>query len=303
MTFLFLIGNIIFSSLFALCIKWVQNRQREDIVTVGMLNYVVCAIAIAPEFLTSGSFDMNAAIAGGTLGGAYFIAFFFVVFAIKRIGASASTVISVLSIVLPILAGIYIWQESPRPLQIAGIVFALLSLSLISGSTQAREKEADRKSTIIDKPSIPENEKPWFTPLVLVTFFLLCGISRLAQEAFKHVCDPSVHRPTFLFVAFVVASIPSLIILLYRRRAISRGDWTMGIGLGLANILQTHFILKSLEYYDGFIVFPVSSAGGLMFTTLVAIVFLHERLTRKTCCGVALAVVALCLLHWLPGSH
>ena len=68
--------------------------------------------------------------------------------------------------------------------------------------------------------------------------------------------------------------------------------------LGTANMLQSHFILKALKEFEGYIVFPVVSAGGLIFTTLVATWFLGERLTNRTYVGISLATIALLLLNW-----
>ena len=165
---IFLAANILFASLFGLCIKWVENREREDIVTVGMINYIVAAvlsayeIAVLPrEYLTS-----SAVSTGATMGISYFIAFFFCVYAIKWIGVANSTVISILSICVPILAGVLIWLEKPNALQWMGIGLALLSLGLIGG-----KGDATKKGTIPDTP--------WFAPWIVIGFFVLCGLSCL----------------------------------------------------------------------------------------------------------------------------
>ena len=196
-----------------------------------------------------------------------------------------STVISILSICVPILAGVLIWHEDPSWIQWVGIGLALVSLSLIG-------KKGDK----VNKGTVPE--KPWFTPWVIAGFFVLCGLSRFAQEAFKHMCE-APERPVYLTAAFGIAAIPSVAVLLIRRKKISLSEWLIGAGLGLANILQTHFILKSLNLFDGFIVFPVTSAGGLMFVTLVATRFMGEQLGKLTYIGIAIACIALFLLNWI----
>ena len=48
---LFLLFNVVFASAFTLIIKLVQVRKREDVITVGAINYIVAAVWIAPEFL------------------------------------------------------------------------------------------------------------------------------------------------------------------------------------------------------------------------------------------------------------
>ncbi len=55
------------------------------------------------------------------------------------------------------------------------------------------------------------NSNAWIGPVVLFVFFLLCRLSRLAQEAFKHVSDAE-QRPVFVLAGFTVAAIPSLML-------------------------------------------------------------------------------------------
>lgn len=285
-----LILNILFASTFMLSIKWVQVRQREDVVCVGAINYIVAALWVLPEFLRSAndldvdSSSLVAAITTGvTMGSCYFVAYFFVIYTIKKVGAASSSVVGVLSILVPILCGIAIWNEKPNGLQLVGVLFAFVSLLLIGWK----------------KGSAKDEKRRWFTPFILMCFFVLAGLSRLSQEAFKHVSEPD-YRPTFLFAAFLVAAIPSLAILIYRRKWPSWRELGLGFAMGASNILQSHFILKALQSFDGFVVFPVTSAGALVLTTVVANQVLGEKLNRRTVAGIAIAVVALVMLNWLP---
>ena len=315
---LFLLGNVVFASSFTLLIKWVQARQREDVITIGAINYITAALCILPEYLGERVTEhhANAVVAGAIMGACYFIAYFFVIHAIRWIGAAASTVISVLSIVVPITCGIYIWNEQPNEQQYAGVLAALVALVLIGGRRRKPASAIDQTDRPANR-SLQSNQQrqlheedarapasgvqnvraaPWFTPLILLSFFLLAGTNRLTQEAFRHTA-PAEQRPVFLMTAFAVASLPSLLILIVRRR-ISRTELLFGISMGLANILQSHFILKSLKSFDGFIVFPVVSAGSLMLTTFVTTQVFHEQLTRRRRLGIGIAVAALVLLNW-----
>jgi drug/metabolite transporter (DMT)-like permease len=282
---LYLLLNIVFASTFTLCIKWVQVREREDILIVGAINYLVAAALILPVYVNDKPPEVDAvAIATGlTMGACYFIAFFALIHTVRWIGAAASTVIGALSIMVPIAAGIFVWNEQPNGFQVVGITMAFLAMTLIG-----RSRHGD-----------PVQIRPWFAPLIMVSFFLLAGLNRLSQEAFKHLSQPD-QRPTFLLAAFLTTAVPSLALLVARRRRLSSGEILIGTTMGLANILQSHAMLKSLENLDGFVVFPVASAGGLMLTTVVATKMLAERLNRQTQAGIAIAVLALVLLNWLP---
>jgi drug/metabolite transporter (DMT)-like permease len=288
---IYVLANIVFASAFMLTIKWVQIRKREDVIATGAVGYVVAMALAIPEFsrleLERASFDaiMPAMLAGAAMGSCYFVCFFFVNYSIRWIGAAASTVIAVLSILLPIATGVLVWGERPAVGQGCGIAIALISLLLIGAQ----------------RASYTSKRRPWFAPFILLVFFLLAGTSRLAQESFKHVCDPR-YRPLFLLAAFLMAALPSLALLVSRRKRVLPGELLFGSLLGTANVLQTHCILKSLQSLDGFIVFPVTSAGGLVLTTLVATGFLGERLTRRTILGIVLAAAAMFLLYGSPGG-
>jgi drug/metabolite transporter (DMT)-like permease len=284
---LYLLLNIVFGTAFTLCIKWVQNRNREDIITVGAINYIVALVCMLPEYLQSDFVgDTNAAtLTGGVMGACYFIAYFFVIYAIKWIGAASTSVLSNLSILFPVGCGILIWNEAPSGLQIIGAALAVASLSLVGGKGGGQQLDQAQPPT-----------RPWLKPTMLFSFFLLAGFARLAQEAFKHE-SVQAHRPLFLFDAFLVAAIPSVLLLLIRRRKISGLELLFGIGLGASNILQSHFTLKALDTLEGFVVFPVSSAGGLLLTTVVACTILDERLNQRTRWGIAIAITALFFLN------
>ena len=282
----FLILQVVFASSFTLLIKWTQNRGTENVVNVGAINYIVAAVAISPFFFvyTPSPVSPGAMWTGGSMGAVYFIAYFFAIFAIKTVGASTASVVSVLSILMPIVFAAFQWGERPNPAQMLGIGLAILSLTLIGSQTNRPSKDT------------PSNK--WISPIVLVCFFILCGFSRIAQETFKFVSQPDQFF-TFTLTAFSVASIPSTFVLITRRKSLKKMEFVFGIAMGLSNVLQTLFILKAFEYFPGFIVFPVTSAGAVLFTTCLATGVMGERLSRRTCIGIAISVVALCLLKWL----
>lgn len=278
----YLLLQVVFSSAFTLVIKWVQVREREDIITIGAINYIVALLAALPAFSSgpSDAISLGAVWTGASMGGVYFIAFFFAIYCIKAVGASSATVISVLSILFPISLAALIWEEIPSQMQVVGIAIALVALLLIG----VRGK--------FDRGAV----SAWIAPAIMIGFFLLCGLSRLSQDAFKHFSTAD-QRPTFLVAAFLVASIPSLGLLIYRRKKIRAAELGMGMVMGLANVLQSYFILKCLYFFPGYIVFPVTSAGGIVLTTIIATGMLEEKLSVRTYTGIGLSVIALFLLH------
>lgn len=287
---------VIFSSVFTLCIKWVHVRGREDVITTGAINYIVAAVIIAPWYYLDGrqTQDTAAMWLGGSMGAMYFVNFFFVIWCVRVVGVSSTTVVGVLSMLIPIIFAALVWESVPQMLQVAGIGLALVSLVLI-GLKPARQQPLGNKLPD-EKANQSEASTALKSTLVLGIFFLLCGGSRIVQEAFNFKSDVS-QKPTFLLSAFVISSMPSTIVLLYRRRKVLPMEAVIGIIMGVANVSQTWFTLKSLEKLQGYIFFPVSSAGGIIFTMIVAVLFLQERISQRAFIGIAIAVVALVLMN------
>ncbi len=287
---------VVFSSVFTLCIKWVHVRGREDIITAGAINYIAAAILIAIWFFIDGqqTGDPAAMWLGGTMGTAYFVNFFFVIWCIRVVGASSTTVVGVLSMLMPIIFAAIVWNSVPQVIQIAGIGLALVSLILIGLKPDRQKSLSDTDSN--RKQTDAENISVLMSVSMLGSFFILCGVSRIVQEAFKFQSDIT-QKPTFLLAAFVAAGIPSIVALIGRRRTVLPMELVIGLIMGIANASQTWLTLKALDAMEGFIFFPVSSAGGIIFTMFVAMLFLHERVSKRAFIGIAVAVIALVLMN------
>ena len=212
---------------------------------MGAINYIVAAIWGFRAYRESSPSDqvLYAIWSGSALGTCYFVAFFFLIYAVHWVGASNSAAVSRLSLVIPVAAGILLWGEHLNGYQSMGIVVAFVSLFLVGHSsrrTQTSEPKNDQgksqneMTALLPTKNAPSDQGPWWLIwFVLLTFFVICGCSRLTQQACNQMCDSAKDYPTFLFAAFVAAGIPSLCVLIFRRNPISRwelldGNFSMG---------------------------------------------------------------------------
>ena len=248
----------------------------------GGVNYIVGGLAALGFYAQAGSQPVSAAAAtyGAVNGTAYFVAFFFVLSTMRWRGAALATVVTRLSIVVPVIVAFFVWQERPSMVQAAGISLACVSLTLVGRG----------------KLETSVTRLPWYAPLHAGLLFLIGGSSRLSQEAFRHTGSAD-QVAAFLLVGFGIAAAASVVMLLIRRRAPDRADLALGAVIGTANVSQTFFVLKALEVNPGYVVFPIAGAGGLVLTALVAVAFLAERLTLRSYMGIGFAALALVLLQ------
>ncbi|MDP6118442.1 MAG: DMT family transporter [Planctomycetota bacterium] len=277
---LFIILNILLSSSFILGMRWNQLNDR-DLLSVGAINYITgWLVSLILYLLPGNQAHSSPAILWGTVNGAgYFIAFFLLLGTMKWKGAAQATVFARLSILVPVSVGIIVWGETPNGAEWGGITLACVSLLLIGGGK-----------------NLIEEKLPPGAFVTISLFFLIAGCSRLAQEGFKHQAEEN-EQMAYLLAAFTVMGVCSAVMLMKRK---VKPGWTecwTGVLIGIANSLQVLFILKALEGYPGYVVFPVASAGGLLMTTLFAVIWLKESLSARGLVGISVAVLAVVALQ------
>ena len=199
---IYIVLNILLSSGFILGTRWAQHR-RADILSVGGVNYIVALLGalVLYQLDEAKAFSIAACVSGATTGGAYFVAFFFLASTLRWKGAALASVVSRLSILIPIGCGILIWHEQPSPMQYAGIGLACVALGLI------------RRGRL----HLDLSQLPWYAPLHMAVFFIVAGVSRLGTEAF-HQTAASHEKPSFLLAVFGLSAFASIILMLVRRR-------------------------------------------------------------------------------------
>lgn len=277
---IYLVLQTILGSSFILCVRWFQQRDN-NVLSIGIINYVVGAIASVFWFLVWGKgwITPSVLLTGGMNGICYFCSFLLLIVIVSVKGAATTTIIARLSILLPILYGILVWSERPSVWQSIGILLAMTSLGLVGNH----------------RTNVAKQDHAWYVTGFPILFFLLAGTGRISQDMFNYLCQPE-QRQAHLAIAFSVAAVPSTILFIVRRQWPTVVEWIMGTVLGLINVMQVYCLLKALQVYPDYIVFPVTSAAALVFTTLMAVWMLKERLRLTTYAGIGFAVCALLLL-------
>lgn len=199
---------------------------------------------------------------------------------------SYTAVIGSFSTLVTAVSGTLFFDEKITVLQIVGIAIMLCSFVL------ATDKDKDKKKSSL----------LWL--LLCTVNFMSIGCIGIMQK----VHQASAHRAElseFLVIAFVVAGLLSGILaaVFCKRTAVQKQQkssltlllFCMAVA-GIGAALNNRFNLYLSGVIDSAIFFPVVNGGGLVLSTLAAVVFFKERLTKKQWIGILLGIVAVLML-------
>jgi drug/metabolite transporter (DMT)-like permease len=279
---IFLIANIILISAFGLLLKHAGNRG-QNLLAVGAVNYIVAAILSIFSVVSGRDFQVSTpTMIFGTMNGVtYIVSFFLILYAMNARGIAVSMAIVRVSVVIPVLFSIVYWREIPNRWQVIGIILACISLPLLSTRQHSNQ---------------PGQPVAKWLGLVIATLFLFSGGSQVAMKSFNEL-SPVSEKPIYLLFLFGTTAAVSVWLLLWKRIVPSWGDIIYGVLIGSSNILGSGSLIFALEKLPGMIVFPISASAGLLFTVVIAVSLLGEKLERRTVVGMITTIIALVFIN------
>ncbi|WBX72437.1 EamA family transporter [Tenacibaculum retecalamus] len=201
----------------------------------------------------------------------------------QKNGLSVASVAGKMSVVIPVVAGVFMYNESVGALKLIGILMALVAVYLSSA-----------KSDIS-----PVKFKNLIYPLLL---FIGSGCidAGLKYTETTYVSDRAV--PMFLATIFGCAFILGCIFIITQ---LIKGNFKFqwknilgGIALGIPNYYSMEFLLKALqtEGLESSTLFTINNVSVVILTTVFALVFFKEKLIKKNWIGIGLAVISILLV-------
>ncbi|WP_179007756.1 DMT family transporter [Winogradskyella forsetii] len=197
----------------------------------------------------------------------------------QKNGLSVASVASKMSVIIPIVFGIIVFNESVSFQKILGIVIALVAVYLTS---------VKQKGNIVLTQSI-------YLPIIL---FLGSGIIDTSINYFA----PNDNIPLFSATIFAMAAIIG-VILSTGKALKSKSPYKLnvipfGIVLGIVNYGSIHFLLMALrvENTESSTLFTINHIGILALSTLIGLVLFKEKISKMNWIGIVLALISILLV-------
>jgi len=260
----FLLLTILCSTSIALILKYSYTKNGEPIVLLAG-NYLVASIIslVSLFFWEDKVFSLQTFGFGLGLGLLFVLSFFAFAKAIGFAGTGLATTSSRLSVIIPILFSIIIFNEVPNEFHFIGFFLALITFVLFYFSV----KENHKAGAGVLKY------------LFLLAVFIGIGINDFAMKVFKS-WRPAQEEPFFVFFIFSSAFIYSTAYIIIRKIKVTRQTVNWGLVLGVPNVFSTIFLLGALSILPAILVYPIMNVGIIVFTTLLAFLIWKEKLNR-----------------------
>ncbi len=208
--------------------------------------------------------------------------FTFVLFALssQKAGVAITAVFSKMSVVIPVIAGIFLYAETLNTLKILGIIATLAAFILIF---YKKEKSKIKLAVII---------------LPIIIFFANGFIdTALKFIEFNHISGDYTLFLTIIFItAFIISIIISILKYVKTRKPFTIQTIIGGAILGLLNYSTTYFMLLAMGLFQSNVLFPVQNVGIVMLSALFGLFLFKEKLSMINWIGIFLSIMAILLI-------
>jgi drug/metabolite transporter (DMT)-like permease len=287
---LYFIGSIVLTSYLTLSFKMVE-RFGIPVFQAIVFNYITCVIT---GCLVNGSVPVSSVnepwFLWGGLAGCIFISLFNIIaITTQKIGVAVASVANKLSLVIPFVFSIYLYNEDITWIKIVGIVLALTAVLFTCWPSAHYETAAHKhvKSIAYLLPAV-----------IFIASGFLDTLLKYVEQSFLNQDNTNA----FFIVAFATAACLGIVsltgLVISKRIQFDARSILAGIAIGIPNYFSIWFFIRMLRQYQGnsSAVIPINNIGIVLFSSVMAWLLFREQLRIINWLGIFLAVIAITMI-------
>lgn len=291
---LLLLGSIVFSSWLTLSFKLVEKFGINTFQAI-VFNYITCVITGS---FVNGTFPINKDVMGeewfrwAMLMGTIFISLFNVIAkTAQTMGVAVASVGNKLSLVIPFLFSIYLYNEEATIFKIVGVVAALIAVVLTCWPAPGHVE-----------PSGKVVKTAYF--LLPVILFVASGLLDTMIKYVETTYINEENQNAYLISAFAAAASIGVISLVFLfasgRIKFEPKAVIAGIIIGIPNYFSIWCLMGVLKAFAGnsSAIIPINNMGIVLFSTVAAFLMFKEKLTKLNWMGIVLSIIAIALIAY-----
>lgn len=278
--------SILFSSLIFVIFKLFEVYKVQTLYAI-IVNYITAFIVGVVSF--EGQLAINDIpakpwfVGAMSLGVLFIVVFNLMAKTSQQLGVSVASVATKMSLVIPVLFGVFLYKEELDNIKIIGILLALAAVYF--ASVRNKSLSVKRNSLLL--------------PLLV---FIGSGIIDVSIKYFEARLVSEIEFPIFTAFVFGSAAISGIIFVLIRLQKnplkVNFRNIIGGLVLGVPNFFSIFFLLRALQYatLNSASIFTINNVAIVMFSTLLGILLFKERISQKNWAGITMAVISIILV-------
>ncbi len=275
-----LILTIFCSTSIALILKHNDTKMGHPLLLLAG-NYLVAAVIslIYIAGTSNAAYSLSALLFGSLLAFLFVFAFFAFAMAVKAAGTALATVSSRLSVIVPIVLSIVIYNEQPSLWQNAGFLLTVITIIFFYFSLRGN---TSGKLNLTDY---------FYLFMVLMGI----GINDFCMKVFSN-WRPANEEPLFLLSIFGFSFLYTSAIVRIKKIGFDKQTFFRGAILGVPNMFSSFFLLGALAQLPAIFVYPVTNIGIILLTALGAYLIWKEGLNKSGRWALISGMLAILLL-------
>ena len=285
----FLVGSILLSSYLTLSFKVIE-RYRISTFQAVVFNYITCSVT---GNILSGDFVVASAINKPWFTWAIIVGLTFITLlniigiTAQKVSVAVASVANKLSLVVPFIFSIFLYNEKVTALKIIGVALALAGVVL----TSIQDKHKKVKSHL----------SPVFK--FLLPFILFIG-SGLLDTMMKYVqkkylgSDENEYSATLFSTAALIGIIAMPFYLKIKEEKFDKRSILAGICIGIPNYFSIWFLLKVLKQFNNnsTAIIPINNMGIVLVSSIAAWLLFKESIRFINWIGIAVSICAIAFI-------
>ncbi len=288
----YLLGSIVLTSYLTLAFK-VCERFTISLFQAIVFNYITCVITGS---VVNGVFPVNAntmkepwfpwACGMGIL----FVSIFNVIgITAQKISVAVASVANKLSLIIPVVLSVYLYQESVQGWKLVGVVMALLAVILTCYPSA---------KGVTDQGAGSSKYKYLLPVILFIGSGLLDALINHVQKLYVTEENKNAYLITGFLSAALIGSVLLLIQYITGRQKFAWKNLLAGIIIGIPNYFSIWCLVRFLKNspWQSSASIPVNNMGIVLFSSVMAWLLFREKLSRINWLGVMLSVAAIYLI-------
>jgi drug/metabolite transporter (DMT)-like permease len=285
---IYLLLSILFNAVLFIIIK-LFAKFNIDALQALVVNYFI-AFGVGLFFLDT-TFSPTGILTQDWFKGSVILGFVFIstfyatTITSQRNGLSVASVASKMSVIIPIILGVILYNETLGMIKILGILLALIAVYFTS---KKETGEIQQASNLL------------FPILVFIGAGTIDSSLKYLQTFHVPSNQIGLFSSVTFFCAFSVGVLTLLFLSLNGKIKFAGRNILGGIALGLPNFFSLYYLVKMLEAkaFESATLFTIHNIAIVLVSTFVGILFFKEKISMRNAIGIGLALFALFLVTY-----